>query len=128
MTDKVSDTLVVSRNGQQVPILMSYALLTELTKVIKDITDVQVIMLDQELRDSVLKIIFAERTEDGLIKSEPTMAQLGMTPGDVMRVLRWASEHALDFFLEGIEASVAILKPREDRLKNLMPSGAGSPA
>jgi hypothetical protein len=128
MTDKFPDHIIVNVNGQQKSVLMSFGLIHELMKIVSDVTDVQMLLLDPKMQETALGVVFAERNERGEETRRPSLHELNLSVADATKVLKWVAAHVLDFFLTGIEASVETLKPQEARLTGLMPSGDGSPA
>jgi hypothetical protein len=109
-------------------LFMSFGLLNEVLGVIRDITHVQIVGIDPELRNGVLRACLARRDANGRIEGDPDEEVARLSPADALQVLAWASGHALDFFLSAVEAAVKTLEPHESRLRGLVPTSAGPAA
>ena len=122
------DRLSIAFAGNQIELFMPFGLLNELMKIVPDVPMVQVIGIDNELRTLVLETILAKRDNKGVITEAVSVANLPVPKADVIRILEWAADHILDFFLDAVEAAVKASQPHQARLEKLMPSGDGSAA
>lgn len=111
---------------------MSYGLLTTLAGIIGHADNIPMVALDNELRDKVVKELIADRTKSGRVETEYEIADVELTPSQVVQLLEWASEHVLDFFLKVLASANKLGKKVDEKVKALMPdlesSQTGTPA
>lgn len=125
---ELSDTIEVRLGGETREIFMSYALLDELLRLLRDLPDVNNAAVDPEMREKVLVAVFSERDAKGKIKNPIEPASLPITAKEVLRIFRWVQDHVLDFLFGAVQATVSAMEPHSDKLGiPSTPSGSGSP-
>lgn len=100
------ETISVSLNGKQTELTMYFGLLHELLGIVRDLTAVGMVAIDNDLRSQVLNAVLAERDDDGNIIVPVNMKKLKVSAADVQVICNWVAGHTLDFFLVGIEKAV----------------------
>lgn len=119
MTDKLTITFA----GQERELFMSYGLLNELAKLVGSPEVAPSITLDEHLREEVLKACLAERKASGKITAAvKDMDDLDISVEDVERILDWATENVLNFFVRSLGKMVQRVEANKDTLEALKSS------
>ena len=118
---KIPVSISVKRNGKTFEIFMSYALLNRLTYIIKDVTNIPLVMTNPVVQTALLKELLVERDTKGkAIDLEEFNPEDADVPLDqVTDLLNFACEHVLDFYLAGLEKSVALQSRSQNRMSAL---------
>lgn len=121
--NKIADpTITVSIAGQDKEILMSWGLLDELTKLVKDLDQLGQFFSDPEMRDGVLSAVLSERTKQGKITKK--LGVLDVELDDqleaVDEILSWAASHVTAFFIRSLtKLSERVSKLPQDKIEAL---------
>lgn len=115
-------------NGEDREIKMTFGLVNEICRLAGDIDAVPEIAYNPDLREAVLISLLSERNERGEIVGEISVFNMDADPEDVVNLLDWASEHAVDFFLKALQRAKKLVEDRKETFQALMPSSTGSPA
>lgn len=127
----MDDTFTISLQGNPRTIKMHFGLLNVLCKAVGQIEDAAVMALDNDLREIMLIELLSERDAKGLITEPLVVFTLDASADEVSRLLGWAQEHILDFFLKEAEKTsdqMGPIKIRVDALKLSSTGGAPSPS
>lgn len=119
MTDKLSITF----EGNDRDLLMSYGLLNELTKIVGSPEIAPQITVNHALREEILKAVLAERKPSGkIVKAIEDADDLDLSVEDAERVLDWATEAVLSFFVRSLDKMVRQAAENKDSLEALKSS------
>lgn len=115
------DRLTVVVGGNSKELFMSFGLLNELCRLYGDVHAATQVTLNPDLRDVTMISLFSERDENGLIPEgkEVRLAKLEISLDDAERVLNWAADHAIYFFLTALKRAVEAQK-QNAALKDLL--------
>lgn len=118
-------TLTLEVNGKSRDLFMSFGLLNELIRLIGEVERVSLAPVDHDLRNSLLKAVFAERSKAGRVTQEVDLDDLDIDPMDVPKVLAWVTHWVIDFFIQSGEAVKGVFVATQDRVKSLtsLPTG-----
>lgn len=125
MTNQLPSTLVVEIDGKPQELVMWFGMLNALSVAIGDIDNLAIMATDPVLRSVVLRELLSERTETGMISTEPNLMFLKMTPDAVQDIMEWVNGHITDFFLEAATRAKKIAEDRQEKVRSLMPSPNG---
>lgn len=125
---ELSDHFTITVNGEEREIFMSYNLLRELVKICTSIEATIAIAVDEELHDAVVGALLAERSKSGRITQAVDLLDLELDAEEVMGLIAWAQDHALDFFAKALLRGQAVVQRHEASLEALTSSRGGSPA
>ncbi len=123
---KLSDTISITVDGETRDIFMSFGLLNELTSIIKDPSLVGAVQLNPELRETFLTAILAKRKKSGKIEEAIDFDDIDISVGDVERVLPWAQEHVLSFFVRSFRNIQTVTERYSAEVTSLTSSLVGS--
>ena len=122
---KLSDKIIVKVDEEDREIFMSFGLLNELTKIIKDPTRVSSVAVDFELREEVLTSLLAVRKKSGKISEKVNLDDADISVEDVERLIEWSSEHVLSFFVRSLKKVVGLTKKHQGEMSDLVSSVNG---
>jgi hypothetical protein len=127
------DTVTVQVNGEDRELFMSFGILNAIAGAIdNNVENVGLVAINPLLRQAVLEALLSPRNDKGKVvpetKFDPDADRVSIE--DVNKVLEWAAESALDFFLSAMETQKKLLEKNADRAKKLNStlSPAGSPS
>lgn len=122
------DTITITFAGKPREVMMSFGLLHEITKVVPDLPDINLLLINADLRGRVLALIFATRDEKGRIVEEVDPNTLPISVAEVRKLLLWVMDHLLNFFLAALEGAMTVTQPYGPLMgKVLTPLSDGSP-
>jgi hypothetical protein len=124
----ITNTLTVKVNGADREIFMSFGLLNVLSRHVGGVENVGTIALDHELRDTVLTEMLSERSKAGKLLNKIDMEDVDIEVDDVLKLLEWATEHVLNFFVNSLGTAKRLADQQAEKLASLMPSPDGSKA
>ena len=102
--ETVSDTIVVTVDGADRSIFMSYGLLTQLAAVVGSADAVPMVAVNNELRDQFLSTLLVEREKNGTPKTKDFSVlnvEISVPAAEVL--VEWGQAHLLDFFLKALK-------------------------
>lgn len=98
------EEITIKVDGEEREIVMKFALLRELARAFPGPQDPQLVFSDQTMFETALSILLAPRKANGKIDlaedSEWTIDDLDFHQDDAIRLVKWAMEHVLGFFLK----------------------------
>lgn len=106
---------------------MSFGLLNLVTGIMGSPDQIPNSANDADLRQSLLAEVLAERDENGTVVKPANLFNL--KPEEAMQVIQWASDHAMDFFMRGLESAADLsqkVQPRMEALQALTRSQSGT--
>lgn len=119
MSNKISIILA----GEERELFMSYGLLNELTKLVGSPEVAPSITIDEDLRADVLKACLAERKASGkIVKELEDVEDIDASIEDIEKLLDWATEHVLSFFVRSLGKMVKQAESNKDVLAGLKSS------
>jgi hypothetical protein len=122
----MSDKLPIIFEGAERELFMSYGLLNTLAKMVGSPEVAPQITLDEYLRADVLKACLAERKPTGkVIKDIEDMDDLDVSVEDIEKILDWATENVLSFFVRSLAKMVKRVESNKDVLEGLKSSMDG---
>lgn len=122
----VSDKITVKVDDTDREIFLSFGLLNELTTIINDPARVAAISLDPELRTNVLNSVLATRRKNGKLEAPADVSDLDISIEDVEKLLEWASEHIMSFFVRSLRLVDKVSQQHQREVEGLVSSLAGS--
>lgn len=122
----MSDTFTITVNGTERDLKMSFGLLNSVCRVVGDVDGAAMISMDPALRQAVLEELLSTRDTRGKITERVDLDTLDVEPDAIVDLLDWAGNHAMDFFLKGLEKAKALQDRNMSRIKALMPTSPGS--
>lgn len=123
--EQLKPTITVKVNGNDREFFMPFGLLSAAAKVCKDIDTLGLVLMDAELSDDLLKVVLAERTKTGKLMKEVDLDEIEIDPKDATKLMTWAADHVLDFFIAKLETVTSLTKKYEPRVKILQSSQTG---
>lgn len=101
---KLKDSITIRVDGEDREIFMSYGLVNLLAGVAGDPDAAGRFVIDQDMREQVMRILLSERNKAGKLTGEPleNIEDVELSIADARRLLAWASEHTIDFFLDSV--------------------------
>lgn len=122
---KPNSSITLKINGEDREIFCSFALLNRIVFLLggmSGIDQINVVLLDPEIREVVLKEILAERSKGGSVtKPVDDIGDIEISLEDVQAVLDWMCEHIMDFTIGALEKSAAFQMRHQARLLKLVP-------
>lgn len=123
MTDKITINYL---NGTERELLMSYGLINQLSLIVVSPEVAPSIAVDVGLRNEVLAAVLAERKPTGkVLKEVEDVDDLGLSIEEIERVIDWATEAILGFFVRSLEKMVKRVEKNQDAFAGLKSSMAG---
>jgi hypothetical protein len=107
-----ADRIKILLDGQEKTLFMSFGLLNELCRMYGDVHTATQVPLNADLRDVTLITLLSPRDENGMIPEgkEVRLNLLDMPLDDGDKLLSWASEHAIYFFVTALKRVVEAQK------------------
>jgi ABC-type Fe3+ transport system substrate-binding protein len=121
-----SDKLTVTINDEERELFMSFGLLDELTRIVKDPARIGSINLDPDLRQEFLTATFAKRKKSGKIEEPTDFDDLDVSIEDIEKTISWAQEHVLNFFVRSFRNIQKVTEQYQTEITDLTSSLAGS--
>lgn len=122
----MNDKLTINYEGEDRDLLMSYGLLNELVIIVGSPEVTPTIAVNPLMREDVLKACLAERKPSGKIsKPIADMDDINISIADVEKILEWASEHVLNFFVRSLGRMLRQVEANKDTFEGLKSSLAG---
>ena len=110
----------VTVDGEDREIFMSFGLLNELTSWLGSPEALPAIFVKAEMRSEMLSRLLAERKKSGkLITPVADIDDVEIELADVQRLLQWATEHVLSFFLQSLTVLKGVLERDEEKMTGL---------
>ena len=126
---ELKEKITITVDGKKRELFMSFGLLSELTRLAVSPDGSALFMLEPELRDKVRRSLLAERTPGGKIVTEiEDPDDLAVSIPDTERMLTWAMEHVLDFFVRAALVVQETSDVMEKKVMDLRSSPNGSTA
>lgn len=125
-----SETMMIA--GTEV--MMTIGLLQELERAVGGVERITFLVLDPTLMKTALWILLVPRDEKGRPEvSEEDYVLPNLSAREILPALRWAGDHLLDFFMQGLQLATAMGETYAEPIqalmpKPLMPTSNGSPA
>ena len=122
----MNDKITIVLNGVSRVVFMSYGLLNRLVRVVSDLPDLSQVMVNPEAQERLLKEILVKRDAEGNPVGPHTLDELEMSIEDATRLLNWATDHVLTFFVSGLATLKEIDSRHSAKIGALMPSSTGT--
>lgn len=126
MSINVEDSITININGKAKAVTMYFGLLNEIAKKIPDIEMVGDIMGDPTMREEVMKILLAERNDEGEVTKAFNPITANITLADANKLLVWTTEHMLGFLMASLQEAKKISEANAETVKALMSSSTGT--
>ncbi len=126
-----NDTIVVKVNKEPREIFMSSGLLRNIILLSGDISEFQQVYMDFALQNSIMIEMLRPRTEHGNAITEPSIDDFEMSVEDGNRLIDWAVEHILNFFVDTTQRAMLVAQKNENLIKKMVkltPSQDGTQA
>ena len=122
----MADKFTITVNGKEQEVKMTFGMLNAVCKTLEDVDRASRLTLDVEIMNEVMITLLSPRDSKGKITEELDINTLDVDDSEVMDLLAWAGNHALDFFLKGLERAKGLQDQHMPRVKALTPSLSGS--
>lgn len=119
MDEKISITV----NGEQREVLMSYALLNRLAKVVSEYDDPSVIFVDPDVQAKIIVLVLNGKQAD---PENDDVSDFDLSMSDGQELVKWAGGHVVNFFTNGLTTASNLSQQLEEAMKDLTPSSTGS--
>lgn len=106
----MSDTppsILVTLDDTPQEVFMTFGLLNAITRHVGNPDNVGLITISSDLKELVLTEMLSERNANGVITKERSYGDVKISLEDCERLLDFAADHALDFFLRALEKAAA---------------------
>ncbi len=120
------NNLSIVLNGAKTELFLSFGLLDTLVTMLGQTASLVTGAIDPNLRGEIVKTCLKKRGKTGVIEGEFTLDDIDISSDDVLKIIKWASEHAIDFFIQAAEQAKALGQMHEARISTLQPSTNGS--
>ena len=121
--------ITVTVDDKEKELFMSFGLLNELATELGDPARVAAIPIDSELREFTLMAILADRKKSGkILKAVEDYDDIDISIEDAEKILDWAMEHTLGFFVRSLQKVTAATKKHETAIEDLTSYLNGSAA
>ena len=122
----MADKFTITVNGKEQEVKMTFGMLNALCKTLGDVDRASQLTIDVDIINEVMITLLSPRDSKGKITKELDINTLEVDETAVMDLMAWAGNHALDFFLKGLERAKGLQDQHMPRVKALMPSLSGS--
>lgn len=99
MTNTPNDTLKITVGSKEQELFMPYALLSDLSSIVEADEEAMEGSPSKEKRDEIITKCLTKRGRAGFIEGEFDLYELDISGEDFERVIDWAMEHILSFFI-----------------------------
>jgi hypothetical protein len=116
VADKLDDRLTVTIDGEDKEIFMSFGLLSELANITQSAEGVAEMDLNPNVAMLVIDTCLAPRNARGKITDKDFTAPQ-MDADTAEKILKFAGEHTLGFFIKGLKRGIDRLESRRSELQ-----------
>lgn len=113
-------------DGSKKEIFMSFGLMNAITRIVGDVDNVAALATDYDARDRVLVELLSERTKSGKMTEKVDLEELPLTYDEVVKIMTWAQEHMVDFFIKSLTGVKDLATKNKDRITDLVSFLTGS--
>ena len=113
----IHDKIIIKQDGEDRTILMSFGLLSELTKLAPSVESVALFAVDPDTTRTLRCALLAERKNGGKVVnpiSDPD--ELDVSVEDTENLIKWAVDHVLGFFVRQMKMISTATKAVEGQL------------
>lgn len=125
---KLSDKITIKIDNEDYELFMSFGLLHKLASLVETPEMVPQMLVVGDLREKVLRVLLTKRDRSGKVIGDPVenIDDVLISRKDAEKVLTWAMEHVLDFFVESLRKIREMSERRGKDLEDLLLSESGS--
>ena len=121
----MNEKLIVTIGEEERELFMSYALLNRLARLVGNkSSDVSAIFVEPEIQSDILVMVLAPRKK-GKVDPNFDMDEVPLDTETAGQILEWVGGHVMDFFLKGLERTLALGQATAERAKGLTSSLPG---
>ena len=113
MSDNPPVTFNISVNGEDKEVFMSFALLNTITGYFRNAEELEQILLNSDVRASVITELLSERNETGRITKNFDINRMKADPDQILDLLEWVSEHVETFFMKALQRAKQRMKKKQ---------------
>ncbi len=113
MSDNPSVTFNISVNDEDKEVFMSFALLNTITGYFRTAEELEQILLNPDVRASVITELLSERNETGRITKNFDINTMKADPDQILDLLEWVSEHVETFFMKALQRAKQRMKKKQ---------------
>jgi hypothetical protein len=131
MSESLSDRLTVKVGDEDRQLFMSFGILNAIASALgNNIENVGMISVNPDLRNGVLGALLSKRDEKGVITEEFNSFVTELSTEDGEKILEWAGDHVLGFFIRAMETQARLVEKNKERVAKFAStaSAAGSKA
>ena len=118
MSDNPSVTFNISVNGEDKEVFMSFALLNTITGYFRNAEELEQILLNSDVRASVITELLSERNETGRITQNFDINTMKADQDQILDLLEWVSEHVETFFMKALQRAKQRMKKKQTTQKS----------
>ena len=113
MSDNPPVTFTISVNDEDKEVFMSFALLNTITGYFRNAEELEQILLNSDVRASVITELLSERNETGRITQNFDINTMKADPDQILDLLEWVSEHVETFFTKALKRAKQRMKKKQ---------------
>lgn len=123
----VSDLIAITKpDGSKREIKMTFGLQNRVAQLVENPDQIGMMTIDPMLQHAVLLEVLAERDENGNLIREIDVDAYGLSVEENLRLIEWASDHVIGFFLRSMEAARRLQERHQAKITALTSSLSGS--
>ena len=103
MSDNPPTVFNLSVNGEDKELFMSFALLNILTGYFRSPDELDQILLNPDVRASILTELLSERNETGRITKNFDINKMVVDQDHILDLFEWVAEHIETFFMKALK-------------------------
>lgn len=115
----MQNRISVQIKDETVELLMSYGLLNRIVRNFAEMGDIAKLYVDVNLQAAVIQEVLAKRTVNGTPIGNMDLDDLELSMDDSEKIVAWVAEHAMDFFLKGLEKVKDLTEATAPRMEKL---------
>lgn len=103
-------------NGHELK--MTYGLHNRLANLIKNATNVSLVLTDIQVQEAVVVNLFNKYDAKGQVLEEANLEELDFTPVEIQELLVWVAEHLTNFFLGNLQSMTRIVEVYQNEVES----------
>lgn len=113
MSDSPAARFNLRVNDEDKEVFMSFALLNTITGYFRSAEELDQILLNPEIRNSIITELLSERNENGRILKNFDTTKMVVDPDEVLDLFEWVAEHVENFFTKALQRAKQRMKKKQ---------------
>ncbi|GFD70942.1 hypothetical protein KUL118_01720 [Tenacibaculum sp. KUL118] len=113
MSDNPATRFNLRVNDEDKEVFMSFALLNTITGYFRSAEELDQILLNPEIRNSIITELLSERNENGRITKNFDTTKMVVDHDEVLDLLEWVAEHVENFFMKALQRAKQRMKKKQ---------------